>query len=192
MTPVVRGSVSQEPPELRSLETDRTKLASRDQTGISNLQLTGHICSKIVTTVAQHFVDNNILLQCQTVRHPHWKQYSSGSQPRSLAEALCGRGSPQSSSSELWYCLLNFCAPETLLSPSLGGTVLNLHGPVEASPLIEILALPCNNMAATGTASEGHMTSVTKEQMGSIYSALNNFSLSSCVWLVAVVGTEQL
>lgn len=62
MTPVVRGTVSQEPPELCSLETDRTKLASRDQTGISDLQLTGHMYTKIVTTVAQHFVDNNILL----------------------------------------------------------------------------------------------------------------------------------
>lgn len=62
MTPVVRGNVSQEPLELCSLETDRTKLASRDQTGISNLQLTRHMCTKIVTTVAQHFVDNNILL----------------------------------------------------------------------------------------------------------------------------------
>lgn len=89
-------------------------------------------------------------------------------------------------------CLLNFCAQEALLSPSQGGTVLNLHGPVEASALMEISALPCNSMATTGTASERHVTSVTKEQMCSIYSALNNFNLSSCVWLVAVVGTEQL
>lgn len=47
-------------------------------------------------------------------------------------------------------------------------------------------------MATTGTASKHHTTSVTKEQMCSIYLALNNFNINSCVYLVAVVGGQKL
>lgn len=63
-----------------------------------------------------------------------------------------------------------------------------LHG---SSALTETSSLPWNNMAATDTASKHHKTSATKEQMCSIYLALNNFNLNSCVWLVTVVGDRS-
>lgn len=63
MTPVVGRSVSHEPPALCNLETGRYKgdLQRLDRC-LSNLQLTGHMYSKTVMMVGQHFVDDNLTL----------------------------------------------------------------------------------------------------------------------------------